>query len=70
MRKITMTATLTAMPKDERQSVIWFLILKNVLGGEIIMRICIVYSTGCYHKINCEPKICYNVFGFMEIILR
>ncbi len=31
MRKTTMTATPTAVPKDEQQSVIQFLTLENVL---------------------------------------
>ncbi len=42
MRKVTTAATLTAMHKDDQQSVIWFLILENVPGGEIIMRMCII----------------------------
>ncbi len=50
MRKITTAATLTAMHKDDQQSVIWFLMLENVPGGEIIRRMCMVY-----HKINSEP---------------
>ncbi len=54
MGKITMAATLTAVPKDTKQSVIWFLMLESVLGSEIRVRKCVVYSPECCHKINYE----------------
>ncbi len=49
-----MEATLTAVPKDEQLSVIWFLMLENVSGSEIHWRPRVVYGVQCYHKINCE----------------
>ncbi len=44
MRKVAMTATLTVVPKDEQQSVIWFLMLENVSNSEIHVRMCVVYG--------------------------
>ncbi len=54
MGKITMAATLTAVPKDTKQSVTWFLMLESVLGSEISVRKCVVYGPECCHKINYE----------------
>ncbi len=42
MRKVTITLTLTAVPKDEQRSVIQFIILKNVSGSEIHVRMCVM----------------------------
>ncbi len=44
MRKIMMAVIPTAVPKDERQSVVCFLTLENVLGSEIYARMCVVYG--------------------------
>ncbi len=43
-RKIMIAVTQTAVPKDEEQSVIYFLMLENVLGSEIYARMCVVYG--------------------------
>ncbi len=40
----TMAATLMVVPKNEQRSVIWFLMLENVLGGESHIRKCVVYA--------------------------
>ncbi len=50
MRKITLAATPTAVPKDEQQSVVWFSILENVSDREIQVRMCVVY--GMQHVIT------------------
>ncbi len=42
-RKITMSATPIAEPKNEQQSVIQFLMLENVSSSEIYTRMCVVY---------------------------
>ncbi len=39
-----MTATLTAVPKNEQQGVIRFLRLQNILGSEIHVKWCLVYG--------------------------
>ncbi len=39
-----MAVTVTAVPKNKQQSVIWFLTLENVFGVEIYVRICMVYG--------------------------
>ncbi len=44
IRKITMSVTLTALPKDKQQSVIQLLMLENVSGSKIHVRICAVYG--------------------------
>ncbi len=44
VRKITIAATPTGVCKNEQQSIIQFLILKNVLGGDIHTRMCMVYG--------------------------
>ncbi len=43
MRKITITATLIVMPKEEQRS-IQFLTLEDVLVNEIHRRMCVEYS--------------------------
>ncbi len=40
-----MKATLTAVPKDEQQSVTLFLTIENVLGSEIHTRMHVRYGT-------------------------
>ncbi len=50
MRKIIVTAIPRTVLKDKQWSVIQFLMLENVLGCEIHMRMCVVYGV---HKINC-----------------
>ncbi len=39
-----MAATLTAIPEDEKRSIIQFLTLENVLGAEIHTRMCVAYG--------------------------
>ncbi len=44
MRKIMLASTLPAVPNDEQWTVIRFLMLENVSGSEIHMRMCVEYS--------------------------
>ncbi len=56
MRKITMAATLIAVPKDEQWSVIQFLLVENVSTSETHERMCAVYGalyvTGDFQKVS------------------
>ncbi len=55
--------TLTAVLKDKQQSVTQFLVLENVLGSEIYMRMCVVYDA-CVH--NVIPRVRIYIFIILE----
>ncbi len=50
----------TAVPWDEQRSVIWFLMLENVSGSKIHVRMCTVYGTQ-----NVITKSTVNQFAYV-----